>query len=73
LLRELRTGVRLTQAELAEASGVSLRSVSDLERGRVAVPHGDTVRLLADALNLIGPVRVQFEALTRGRPLPDGG
>ena len=33
LLRELRTEARLTQEELAEAAGLSPRSVSDLERG----------------------------------------
>ena len=72
LLRRLRSGAGLTQEELAEASAVSLRSVSDLERGRVAVPHGDTVRLLADALHLIGPVRAQFETVARGRAAPGG-
>jgi tetratricopeptide (TPR) repeat protein/transcriptional regulator with XRE-family HTH domain len=72
LLRHLRTEARLTQEELAEAAGVSLRSVSDLERGRVTVPQKDTVRLLADALHLIGPVRAQFEAVARGRAAPGG-
>ena len=33
LLRKLRTEARLTQEELAEAAGLSPRSVSDLERG----------------------------------------
>ena len=33
LLRKLRTEARLTQEELAEAAGLSSRSVSDLERG----------------------------------------
>jgi transcriptional regulator with XRE-family HTH domain len=32
LLRQLRTEARLTQEELAEAAGLSPRSVSDLER-----------------------------------------
>jgi tetratricopeptide (TPR) repeat protein/transcriptional regulator with XRE-family HTH domain len=72
LLRRLRTEAGVTQQELAEASSVSLRSVSDLERGRVAMPQKDTVRLLADALHLIGPVRAQFEAVARGRDAPGG-
>jgi transcriptional regulator with XRE-family HTH domain/tetratricopeptide (TPR) repeat protein len=72
LLRQLRTEVRLTQEELAEAAGLSLRSVSDLERGRVAVPQRDTVRLLADALHLIGPARARFEAVARGRAAQGG-
>ena len=33
LLRRLRAGARLTQEELAQAAGISPRSVSDLERG----------------------------------------
>jgi tetratricopeptide (TPR) repeat protein/transcriptional regulator with XRE-family HTH domain len=70
LLRKLRLQARLTQEELAEAAGVSLRSVSDLERGRVSIPQKDTVELLADALHLIGPVRNEFEAVARGRPAP---
>jgi transcriptional regulator with XRE-family HTH domain len=71
-LRKLRTDARLTQEELAEAAGVSLRSVSDLERGRVTIPQKDTVRLLADALHLIGPARARFEAIARGRAVTDG-
>jgi tetratricopeptide (TPR) repeat protein/transcriptional regulator with XRE-family HTH domain len=67
VLRELRAGARLTQEELAAAAGLSLRSVSDLERGVVATPHKDTVRLLADALQLSGWARIEFEAAARGR------
>lgn len=59
LLRRLRTTAGLTQKELAQASGMSLRSVSDLERGRVTIPQKETARMLADALHLIGPVRAQ--------------
>jgi tetratricopeptide (TPR) repeat protein/transcriptional regulator with XRE-family HTH domain len=69
VLRELRGRGRLTQRELADAAGVSLRTVSDLERGVAASPQRETVRLLADALGLIGPGRVQFETAARGRPL----
>jgi transcriptional regulator with XRE-family HTH domain len=71
-LRKLRTAARLTQEELAGAAGLSLRAVSDLERGMVTTPHKDTVRLLADALHLIGPVRTEFEATARGRAVPAG-
>ena len=72
LLRKLRTGAGLTQEELAEAASVSVRSVRDLERGRVATPQKETVRLLADALGLIGPARAAFEAVARGHPAPAG-
>jgi tetratricopeptide (TPR) repeat protein/transcriptional regulator with XRE-family HTH domain len=72
LLRELRTSARLTQEELAEASRLSLRAVSDLERGVATAPQKETVRLLADALHLIGPARARFEAVARGHPVAGG-
>jgi predicted ATPase/DNA-binding CsgD family transcriptional regulator len=67
LLRQLRTEARLTQEELAEAAGISPRSVSDLERGVARTSHKDTAELLAGALNLAGPVRGVFVAAARGR------
>ena len=70
-LRELRVKARLTQEELAEAAGLSTRTVSDLERGVNRRAQKDTARLLADALGLTGPVRARFEALARGR-MPSG-
>jgi tetratricopeptide (TPR) repeat protein/transcriptional regulator with XRE-family HTH domain len=70
LLRLLRAGAGLTQEELAGAAGLSPRAVSDLERGVVATPHKDTVRLLAEALGLDGPARARFEAVARGRATP---
>src|SRR5580658_7368497 len=72
LLRRLRLNAGLTQEELAEAAGVSTRSVSDLERGINLTARKDTARLLADALQLVGPVRVGFEAAARGRLVPGG-
>src|SRR4029077_13391482 len=60
------------QEELAEAAGVSRRSVSYLERGVVTSPQKDTVRLLGDALGLIGPVGAGSEAAARGRAVPGG-
>jgi transcriptional regulator with XRE-family HTH domain len=71
-LREVRTEARLTQEDLAEASGVRPRSISDLERGVAVTPQRETIRRLADALKLTGLVRVQFEAIARGRPVPAG-
>ena len=41
LLRQLRAEARLTQEELAMAAGLSLRSVSDLERGINHTPSED--------------------------------
>jgi len=54
LLRQLRREARLTQEELAEAAGLSVRAVAYLERGVVTTPQKETVRLLADALGLAG-------------------
>jgi tetratricopeptide (TPR) repeat protein/transcriptional regulator with XRE-family HTH domain len=67
LLRQLRAEARLTQEELAEAAGLSPRSVSDLERGIHRTAHKDTAGLLAGALGLDGPARVLFVAAARGR------
>src|ERR1700727_2655369 len=71
LLRDLRAEARLTQEELAEASGVRPRTVSDLERGVAVTPQRETIRRLADGLGLTELVRAQFEAIARGRPVPD--
>jgi len=68
-LREQRKRARLTQQELADAAGVSLRTVSDLERGVATSPQRETVRLLGNALSLIGAERARFETAARGRPL----
>jgi tetratricopeptide (TPR) repeat protein/transcriptional regulator with XRE-family HTH domain len=70
MLRGLRVKAGLTQEELAATAGLSPRAISDLERGMVTTPHKDTVRLLADALQLDGPVRVEFEAAARGGVTP---
>jgi transcriptional regulator with XRE-family HTH domain len=67
LLRQFRAETRLTQEELAEAAGVSSRSVSDLERGINRTARKDTALLLADALSLAGQVRELFVAAARGR------
>src|SRR6516225_43156 len=67
LLRQLRAEARLTQEELAEASGVRPRSVSDLERGISRTAHKQTAELLAGALGLAGPVRALFVATARGK------
>jgi tetratricopeptide (TPR) repeat protein/DNA-binding XRE family transcriptional regulator len=67
LLRQFRAEARLTQEELAEAAGLSPRSVSDLERGINRTARKDTALLLADALGLTGQVRVLFVAAARGR------
>ena len=66
LLRHLRTSAALSQEELANRAGVSLRGISDLERGVRRAPHLTTVRLLADALELGSADRQAL--LTAARP-----
>jgi transcriptional regulator with XRE-family HTH domain len=66
LLRQLRTEAGLTQEELAEAAGLSPRSVSDLERGINRTARKDTAVLLSSALGLAEPARAAFVAVARG-------
>ncbi|WP_370078145.1 helix-turn-helix domain-containing protein [Streptacidiphilus sp. MAP12-16] len=61
-LRRLRGRSGLTQQELADFSTLSIRAISDLERGRVGRPRRNTVELLADALQLRGAERDVFES-----------
>jgi transcriptional regulator with XRE-family HTH domain len=51
-LRDYRKHALLTQEQLADRSGVSVRTIRALECGRVDRPLPATVRLLADALGL---------------------
>jgi tetratricopeptide (TPR) repeat protein len=57
----------MTQQELADRSGLSVRAISNLELGRVRTPHPDTVHRLANALGLHGDARAGFLAAARRR------
>src|ERR671913_1924075 len=65
LLRRLRLVAGLSQAELAERSGLSARGISALETGYRATPRPETVRLLADALGLDAAARAELVAGAR--------
>ncbi len=65
LLRRLRTSAALSQEALAERAGLSARAVGDLERGIHHAPRLETVRLLADALNLDAQDRSALLAAAR--------
>ncbi|MGW0929878.1 ATP-binding protein [Streptomyces sp. NPDC002644] len=52
VLRGLRQQAGLTMEELAESSGVSVRAIGDMERGRSRVPQRRTVVALAEGLDL---------------------
>jgi tetratricopeptide (TPR) repeat protein len=51
-LRQQRVAAGLTQEDLAERSGVSVRAIADLERGRTRKPYPSSVRALVRALGL---------------------
>src|SRR6185437_5214765 len=65
LLRGYRLGAGLSQEALAERAHLSIRTISDLERGVKHWPRPDTVRLLAEALDLALPDRALLAAAAR--------
>lgn len=67
LLRTARTRTRLTQEQLAERAGISVRSVRDIERGRVRYPRPETARLLGAALGHRGADLTAFVDRARAR------
>ncbi|MHA6620579.1 ATP-binding protein [Pseudonocardia sp. DLS-67] len=58
LLQAWRAQALLTQEQLAERAGLSVRTVRRLETGAATRPHGVTLRRLVEALNL-GPAQVE--------------
>ncbi len=67
-LKRYRVAAGLTQEELAERAGVSVRSIRDLERGAGRRPRKDTAALLATALVAPPDAQAAFVAAAR-RPL----
>jgi tetratricopeptide (TPR) repeat protein/transcriptional regulator with XRE-family HTH domain len=65
MLRTLRKREGLSQKRLAALSGVSERTISDLERGVVQSPHQDTALRLAEAIGLQGQEKDSFERASR--------
>ena len=68
-LRRQRIAAGLTQEDLAERSGVSLRAIADLERGRTHRPYPSSVRALVGALGL--PETAAMELVARYRAAGD--
>ena len=62
LLRQQRRSRGLTQEELADRARLSVRAISDLERGVNKVPRSSTVRLLIEALGLAAAEGTQLKA-----------
>src|SRR5947209_11591632 len=68
LLRRHRLAAELTQEELAERAGLSVRGISDLERGVNRAPYVATILRLGDALRLSDEQRAELEsAVSRHR------
>ncbi|MFL5766890.1 MAG: ATP-binding protein [Actinomycetota bacterium] len=76
-LRRRRAEAGLTQEALAERSGISARTISDVERGLRFAVYRDTADRLADALGLDETARAELRRLGRARRAPriraDGG
>lgn len=74
-LRRRRQHADLTIERLSERSGVSARTISDIERGMSVGPQRRTVVALADALDLTDQERTEFLGAARPgrRGAADGG
>jgi tetratricopeptide (TPR) repeat protein/transcriptional regulator with XRE-family HTH domain len=73
-LREGRLAAGLSQHGLAQRSGLSVRMISDLERGHTKWPYRDSLNRLADALALAAQPRAAFIAAAgRRRAGSDAG
>jgi len=70
LLRRYRLAAGLTQEELAAEAGLSVRGLSDLERGARLAPRRETIQLLSEALHLSAAERTGLEAAARQRQVP---
>jgi predicted ATPase/DNA-binding CsgD family transcriptional regulator/transcriptional regulator with XRE-family HTH domain len=64
-VRQARSAAGLSQEQLAERAGISVRGISDIERGLIRAPQQETLRLLAEALDLPSDERRRWEAARR--------
>jgi transcriptional regulator with XRE-family HTH domain/tetratricopeptide (TPR) repeat protein len=67
-VRSLRIAAHLTLDALAEHSGISARTISDIERGVSTSPQSRTVLALTDALGLDSAARDGLLRAARARP-----
>src|ERR671939_1219290 len=66
VLKRYRQAAGLTQEALAGQAGLSMRTISDLERGLKTRPHPDTVARLAAALRLAPAEQAALLAARQG-------
>jgi transcriptional regulator with XRE-family HTH domain len=64
-LRRYRIEAGLTQEELAAQAGLSVRAVSDVERGVSRAPYPETVRRMATALDLDADIHATLDRARR--------
>jgi tetratricopeptide (TPR) repeat protein len=69
-VRRHRLALGLSQEELAGRSGLSVRTIANMEQGRTTRPHRYSVQCLGDALGLQDPQRRQLDQAAR---VPAGG
>jgi predicted ATPase/transcriptional regulator with XRE-family HTH domain len=67
LIRNRRISSRLTQEDLAEKAGISVRTISDIERGLRRSVYRDTAERLADALEVGDAEKDDFVSVARGQ------
>lgn len=67
-LRHQREIAGLTREDVAELSALSIRAISDLERGKTSKPYPRSIRAIADALGLPQHVTDQLIASYRRPP-----
>jgi len=67
-LRSCRRLAGLSQQELAERTGLTVRMIGNLENGRTRRPFPNSLRRLADALDLRGAARAEFLSAADGPP-----
>ena len=68
-LRASREAAGLSQQQLADRSGLSIRAVWNIEHGRTHRPYRDSLTRLADALGLQDAIRTEFLCAVPGRRL----
>jgi predicted ATPase/transcriptional regulator with XRE-family HTH domain len=67
LFRRMRKAAGLSQEELAERAGVSVRSVTNIEGGALHLPRQETLHLLAAALELTTGQEADLRAAVRAQ------